>query len=70
MDYFDGLTFPRMGSEPQYRKYVVNSPLYYGIQFNYHGSLKLKLGNGKEFSAKTVLQKLCQIFTSFRVAGS
>ena len=51
MDYFDGLTFPRMGSEPQYRKYVVNSPLYYGIQFNYHGSLKLKLGNGKEFSA-------------------
>ena len=51
MDYFDGLTFPRMGSEPQYRKYVVNSPLYYGIQFNYHGSLKLKLGNGKEFQA-------------------
>lgn len=51
MDYFNGLTFPRMGSEPQYRKYVVNSPLYYGIQFNYHGAMKLKLGNGKEFYA-------------------
>lgn len=51
MDYFKGLTFPRMGSEPQYRKVVINSPLYYGIQFNYHGSLRLKIGNRKEFVA-------------------
>ncbi|MBR2440784.1 MAG: helix-turn-helix transcriptional regulator [Lentisphaeria bacterium] len=49
MNYYDGLTFPRMGSEPQYRKVVINSPLYYGIQFNYHGTLRLKIGNRKEF---------------------
>ncbi len=51
MDYFKGLTFPRMGSEPQYRRVVLNSPVYYGIQFNYHGALRLKVGTEKEFTA-------------------
>ena len=51
MNYYDGLTFPRMGSEPEYRKVVINIPLYYGIQFNYHGGLYLKIGNRKEYYA-------------------
>ncbi len=51
MEFFNGLSFPRMGSEPQYRKVVINVPLYYGIQFNYHGALRLKIGSDREFTA-------------------
>lgn len=49
MNYFDGLTFSMFGSAPESREIVQNEPRYYGIQFNYRGSLMLQIDQGKTF---------------------
>ncbi len=46
MEYFDGLTFSMVGSSPHSVEQVHNEPRYYGIQFNYSGSLFLRIDHG------------------------
>ncbi len=49
MNYFDGLFFSMSGSAPNNRASIHNEPLYYGIQFNYHGPLRLRVNGGREY---------------------
>lgn len=49
MDFFSGLSFSVAGSNPKYTADNHNNPLYYGIQFNYHGALRLRVGSGREY---------------------
>lgn len=49
MDFFSGLNFSLADSIPKHIDKVHNEPLYYGIQFNYHGSLRLQIGKGREY---------------------
>jgi AraC-like DNA-binding protein len=49
MDYFSGLNFSMTGSTARHVDYVHNEPLYYGVQFNYHGPLRLQINNGREY---------------------
>jgi len=49
MDFFDGLTFSTSGSEPESVEYIHHEPRYYGIQFNYSGTLQLRIDSGQQF---------------------
>ena len=49
MNFFDGHCFSLGGSSPESTATVRNIPLYYGIQFNYRGPLRLQIENGTEF---------------------
>ena len=49
MDFFGGLTFSMAGSAPQSMEQVHNEPSYYGIQFNYSGTLRLRIDSGRQF---------------------
>lgn len=46
MDFFDGLSFSMFGSVPESTEFVRNEPRYYGIQFNYRGSFRLRIDHG------------------------
>ena len=49
MIFFSGHHFSLAGSMPENRATVRNVPLYYGIQFNYQGALRLRIDDGPEF---------------------
>ena len=49
MIFFSGHHFSLAGSMPENRATVRNVPLYYGIQFNYQGALRLRIDEGPEF---------------------
>ena len=49
MDYFSGLHFSLAGSWAKHVDHVRNEPLYYGIQFNYHGPLRLQINGGRDY---------------------
>ena len=51
MDFFSGLTFSMAGSVPESMATVHNEPRYYGIQFNYSGTVRLRIDNGTLFEA-------------------
>ena len=51
MDFFDGLDFSMAGSTPDSTQHVDREPVYYGIQFNYHGPVYLQIDGGRIFSA-------------------
>lgn len=46
MDFFGGLAFSMSGSVPRSREEVHNEPRYYGIQFNYSGTMYLAVDHG------------------------
>ena len=46
IDFFGGLTFSMSGSVPRSREEVRNEPRYYGIQFNYSGTMYLAIDHG------------------------
>ncbi len=48
MIFFDGLSFPAAGVI-RFGHYRANVPLYYGIQYNSAGSLRMRVNHGKEF---------------------
>ncbi|MBO4303220.1 MAG: helix-turn-helix transcriptional regulator [Lentisphaeria bacterium] len=47
MDFYDGLTFSMSGSVPGSMERVHNVPRYYGIQFNFSGTLRLRVDFGR-----------------------
>ena len=47
MDYFDGLNIVMSGNIPHHTGVIVNTPMYYSIQFNYSGSFFLQVGDHK-----------------------
>ena len=49
MDFFSGLTFNMSGSVPQSTDFMHNEPRYYGIQFNYSGTMRLRIDSGRQF---------------------
>lgn len=49
MDFFGGLTFSMSGSVPRSMEKVHNEPRYYGIQFNYSGTVRLRIDSGRQF---------------------
>lgn len=49
MEYFDGLTFNMSGSSAHSTGTIRNTPRYYGIQFNYSGSMFLQIDHGPRF---------------------
>lgn len=46
MKYFDGLDFPLYNSHPIHQAETRNTPVYYGIQFNYSGRFWLRIDGG------------------------
>ncbi len=52
MNFFDGLFFSMSGSAPNNRAAIHNEPLYYGIQFNYRGPVRLRVNGGREYRAE------------------
>ncbi len=49
MNFFAGQYFSLAGSIPESTSTIQNVPLYYGIQFNYQGMLRLRIENGPEY---------------------
>ena len=49
MDFFAGHYFSLSGTMPENTATVRNVPLYYGIQFNYQGMMRLRIDNGPEY---------------------
>ena len=48
MDFYNGLTFSMSGSVPRSMERMRNEPRYYGIQFNYSGTLRLRIDSGRQ----------------------
>lgn len=49
MDFFAEHYFSLSGTMPENTATVRNVPLYYGIQFNYQGMLRLRINDGPEY---------------------
>ena len=49
MDFFSGLSFTMSGSVPESMEQVHAEPRYYGIQFNYSGTVRLRIDGGRQF---------------------
>ena len=49
MNFYDGLTFPAAGVIP-FGHHRAHTPLYYGIQFNTSGTLRLRINRGREYT--------------------
>ena len=49
MDFFGGLTFSTSDSVPESMQRVHHTPRYYGIQFNYSGTVRLRIDSGRQF---------------------
>ena len=49
MDFFDGLIFSMSDSVPESMQQVHHTPRYYGIQFNYSGTVRLRIDSGRLF---------------------
>lgn len=47
MDFFDGLIFSMFDSVPESTEQARNKPRYYGIQFNFAGTLHLRIDHGE-----------------------
>ena len=48
MDFFNGLSFPAEGVIP-FGHLRAHTPLYFGIQFNAAGTLRLRINHGREY---------------------
>ncbi len=48
MNFFDGLSFPAAGVIP-FGHVRAHTPLYYGIQYNSAGTLKVRINRGREY---------------------
>lgn len=49
MDFFDGIDLCLGGYTPAYRVFHRHVPLYYGIQYNHSGPMRLRLDHGEEY---------------------
>lgn len=49
MNFYDGLTFPAAGVIP-FGHHRAHTPLYYGIQFNSYGTLRVRINRGREYT--------------------
>ncbi len=48
MDFFNGLSFPAAGIIP-FGHLRAHTPLYYGIQYNASGSIRIRINRGREY---------------------
>lgn len=52
MDFFDGIDFSLGGYYPEYRVTLSHIPLYYGIQYNHEGPVRLRIDQQEEYRAE------------------
>lgn len=52
MEFFAGHYISIIGSIPNHTVWIENTPVYYGIQYNHAGSLRLRINGEKEYVAE------------------
>ena len=52
MDFFAGHYISITGSIPDHTAWIDNTPIYYGIQYNHAGKLRLKINHGTEYTVE------------------
>lgn len=52
MDFFSGHYISIVGSIPEHTAWIENTPVYYGIQYNHAGRIRLRINHEKEYTAE------------------